>query len=75
VKGEGIVKSENCDDLEKRRNAIKQELSTLDEAITDIESAAPQRGIQGTELEKLKSARETRRRELAETEAQLTQRG
>lgn len=59
------------DDLEKRREAIRQEISTLDEAITDIASPAVTGAGGDGDLQKLKSARETRERELGEVEAQL----
>lgn len=59
------------DDLEKRREAIRQEISTLDEAIIDIASPAVNGAGGDGELQKLKSARETRERELGEVEAEL----
>jgi hypothetical protein len=59
------------DDLEKRREAIRQEISTLDEAIIDIASPAVNGAGGDGELRKLKSARETRERELGEVEAEL----
>ncbi|RYY82793.1 MAG: hypothetical protein EOO15_22425 [Chitinophagaceae bacterium] len=59
------------DDLEKRREAIRQEISTLDEAIIDIASPAVNGAGGNGELQKLKSARETRERELGEVEAEL----
>jgi hypothetical protein len=59
------------EDLEKRREAIRQEISTLDEAIIDIASPAVNNAGGEGELQKLKSARETRKRELSDVEAQL----
>ncbi|RYG29751.1 MAG: hypothetical protein EON93_16120 [Burkholderiales bacterium] len=59
------------DDLEKRREAIRQEISTLDEAIIDLASPAVNGAGGDGELQKLKSARETRERELGEVEAEL----
>ncbi len=60
------------DDLEKRREAIRQEISTLDEAIIDIASPAVNNAGGEGELQKLKSARETRKRELSDVEAKLS---
>lgn len=60
------------EDLEKRREAIRQEISTLDEAIIDIAAPAVSNAGGDGELQKLKSARETRKRELGEVEAELS---
>lgn len=60
------------DDLEKRREAIRQEISTLDEAIIDIASPSVNNAGGDGELQKLKSARETRKRELSDVEAKLS---
>lgn len=65
------MNTESRENLEKRKEAIKQELSTLDQAITDIDAAAADPS--GDELQKLRSARETRRSELSEVEAKLSQ--
>ena len=59
--------TESRDNLEKRKEAIKQELSTLDQAITDIDEGSGE--LSRDELQKLRSARETRRSELREVEA------
>ena len=63
------MNTESRDNLEKRKEAIKQELSTLDQAITDIDEASGE--LSGDELQKLRSARETRRDELRDVEAKL----
>ena len=63
------MNTESRDNLEKRKEAIKQELSTLDQAITDIDEASGE--LSGDERQKLRSARETRRSELREVEAKL----
>lgn len=60
------------DDLEKRREAIRQEISTLDEAIIDIASPAVNNAGGEDELNKLKSALDTRKRELSDVEAKLS---
>ena len=63
------MNTESRESLEKRREVIKQELSTLDQAITDIDAGGAEPS--GDELQKLRSARETRRSELREVEARL----
>lgn len=63
------MNTESRESLEKRKEAIKQELSTLDQAITDIDAGAAEPS--GDELQKLRSARETRQRELRDVEARL----
>jgi len=60
------------EDLEKRRDAIRQEISTL--ALIDIASPAVNNAGGEGELQKLESARETRKRELSEVEAELARR-
>lgn len=62
------MNTESRENLEKRKEAIKQELSTLDQAITDIDAGAE---ASGDDAQKLRSARETRRSELREVEARL----
>ena len=59
------------DDLKKRKEAIKQEISTLDHAIADIDAGSA--SSSGDKLQKLRSALETRKDELREVEAQLAQ--
>ncbi len=66
------MNAQGREDLEKRREAIRQEISTLDEAIIDIASPAVSGAGGEGELQKLKSARETRKRELGEVEAELS---
>jgi hypothetical protein len=57
-------------DLDKRREALKQEISTLKEAITDIDTPR-QRAQKRDELQRLRTFLATRERELNDVEAQL----
>lgn len=66
--------SETYDDLEKRRDAIRQEISTLDEAIIDMEATGKAGQNNTDQLQTIKTARATRQRELKDVEAQLAKR-
>lgn len=59
------------DHLEKRREALRQEISTLKEAITDIAAPSFKGPDRQDQLNRLRSAMSTRERELRDVEGQL----
>lgn len=61
------------DQLEKQREALKQEISTLNEAITDIDTPAFYGRSKQDQLQNLRTVRSTRERELQDVESQLAQ--
>ncbi len=61
------------DDLQKRREALRQEISTLKEAITDIAAPSFKGPDRMDQLNRLRSAMSTRDRELRDVEGRLAQ--
>lgn len=58
-------------DLEKRREALKQEISTIDEAIIDIQATASPTSRSTDQLQTMKSVRAVRQRELDDVESRM----
>lgn len=60
----------STDDLEKRRDALEQEISTIKEAIVDVQMPVAAGGDRH-KLDTLRTVQATRERELHDVEGQL----